>query len=75
MASLHAALKCSHTTGMLRFFVGMRLALDRNLLFLRWLQVSIHKWPFLPGSRLSAGFRLRHTGSALREAKTLVPAP
>jgi hypothetical protein len=49
MALLHASLKCSHTTGMLRFFVGMRLALDRNLLFLRWFQVSTHKWPF-PGT-------------------------
>jgi len=25
--------------------------------------VSIHKWPFLPVSAFSAGFRLRHTGS------------
>jgi hypothetical protein len=29
--------------------------------------VSIHKWPFLPCSAFSAGFRLRRTGVRLTE--------
>jgi hypothetical protein len=35
MAEFHAALNCSHTTGLLRFFIGLRLTLYRKLLLLK----------------------------------------
>jgi len=34
---LHASEKCSSASGGLRFFIGVRLALGCDLLFLRWL--------------------------------------
>jgi len=33
IAALQTSLKCSHTPSMLRFFIGLRLALERDLGF------------------------------------------
>ena len=44
------------------FITGVLLEVDRGEL-MNFRYVCIDKWPFLPGSAFSAGFRLRHTGS------------